>query len=193
MKILHVDSSVLGVQSATRALSAAAVARLTAANPGSEVIHLDLDSEPLPHLTSGSLAGKDPAEAARATRILDDFLAADVIVLGVPMYNFGIPSTLKAWIDRITVAGRSFRYTAEGPVGLAAGKRVLIAAARGGVYPAGSPADHVEPYLAFVFNFLGITDLTMLRAEGLALSPERRVAALAAATAQLEGTLALAH
>ena len=122
MKLLHVDSSILGQNSASRELSAAIVARWQAAHPGLQVSYRDLDAMPLPHLSSGSLAGADSAEAADAERVMQEFLAADVVVIGAPMYNFGIPSTLKAWIDRITVAGRTFHYTETGPQGLAGGK-----------------------------------------------------------------------
>ena len=123
MKLLHLDSSILGDGSASRALSSAIVARWTRDVPGLEVLHRDLAGEhALPHLDGASLAKADPTEAARSARALEDFLAADIVVLGAPMYNFGIPSQLKAWIDRIAVAGKTFRYTAEGPLGLAGGK-----------------------------------------------------------------------
>ena len=111
------------------------------------------------------------------------FQAADVLVVGAPMYNFGIPSTLKAWIDRIAVAGKTFRYTADGPEGLAGGKRVIVASGRGGAYGDASPADFQEAYLRQVFGFLGIRDIDFVRAEGVALSPEHRAAAIAKAVA----------
>src|SRR5678816_35018 len=157
MKLLHVDSSVLGQHSASRELSAAVVARWEAAFPGLDVAYRDLDVAPLPHLSGGSLTGADAAEAAEAERVMQEFLDADVVVIGAPMYNFGIPSTLKAWIDRIAVAGKTFRYGPSGPEGLAKGKKLVVASARGGVYGDSSPADFQESYLRHLFGFLGVT------------------------------------
>lgn len=185
MKLLHLDSSALGAGSASRQLTAAVVQRFREAQPGLEVIHHDLDAEPLPHLTAASLAKADPAEAARAERALQEFLEADVVVIGAPMYNFGIPTTLKAWIDRIAVAGRTFRYTANGPEGLAGGKRVIVALSSGGIYPEGSPGDHQAAYLRHLFRFLGVDDIEFVRADGLNLSPQRREEAMGAALAAL--------
>src|SRR5690606_29830593 len=150
MKLLHLDSSALGANSVSRELSAAIVAQWSAQHPGLKVEYRDLDAEPLPHLTGASLARSDATEAAAAKRVLEQFLAADVVVIGVPMYNFGIPSTLKAWIDRIAVAGRTFRYTETGPEGMAGGRTVIIASARGGLHT-GAPTDFQEPYLRQVF------------------------------------------
>ena len=175
MKLLHVDSSVLGDQSVSRELTAAIVARWRAALPGLEVTVRDLARDPLPHLSAASLAGEDALEAARAEAALREFLDADVVVLGAPMYNFGIPSTLKAWIDRLAVPGRTFRYTAEGPEGLAGGKRVIVVASAGGAH-AGQPTDFVEPYLRQVLGFFGIGDVEFVRADGVALSPDGKFA-----------------
>jgi FMN-dependent NADH-azoreductase len=174
MKLLHIDSSILGGQSASRTVTRAIVDGWRASVPDLEVEYRDLGAEPLPHLSSESLARADAVEASRADRALMDFLAADVIVIGAPMYNFTIPSQLKAWIDRVAVAGKTFRYTDKGPVGLAGGKRVIVALSRGGFYPADAPGEYVETYLRHVFSFLGIEDLTFVRAEGLAVSPAQR-------------------
>jgi FMN-dependent NADH-azoreductase len=193
MKLLHIDASALGDHSVSRTLSAAIVARFQAAGPDMDVEHLDLDASPLPHLTAASLAGADPVEADRARAVLDGFLAADVIVIGVPMYNFGIPSTLKAWIDRIAVAGRTFRYTANGAEGLAGGKRVILAIAQGGVHAPGSACDFQESYLRFLFGFLGIQDIEVVRAQGVNLSPETREKAMNDALAALPEPRRLAH
>lgn len=184
MKLLHIDSSALGANSATRELGAAIVARWQAEVPGLSTEYRDLDSDPVPHLTGASLAGADPAAAAESGRVLQQFLDADIVVLGAPMYNFSIPSTLKAWIDRVAVAGKTFRYTAEGPEGLAKGKRMIVASARGGLH-SGAPSDFQEPYLRFLFGFLGITDVEFIRAEGIAMSPQHRSDALAAAHAAI--------
>jgi FMN-dependent NADH-azoreductase len=174
MKLLHIDSSILGPGSASRTVTEEVVNRWRDSVPGLEVQRLDLAEAPLPHLTGGSLAQANELEAARDAQTLADFQAADVIVLGAPMYNFGVPTQLKSWIDRIVVAGETFRYTASGPEGLAKGKKVIIAASAGSAYAANAPGEYVETYLKFVFGFIGISDVTVLRAEGLALSPENR-------------------
>jgi FMN-dependent NADH-azoreductase len=122
---------------------------------------------------------------------MDEFLAAEVIVLGAPMYNFGIPSQLKAWIDHVAVAGKTFHYTAHGPEGLAGGKRVIVASSRGGFYgegTAGAAMDFQENYLRAVFGFLGINDVEFVRAEGVAVSAEHKEQALAGAREAI-GTL----
>lgn len=192
MNILQIDASALGANSATRELTAALVAQWTTQEPRATLVQRDLDAEPLPHLTARSLARLDPAETALAEQVLQEFLAADVVVIGAPMYNFSVPSTLKAWIDRIAVAGRTFRYTAQGPEGLAGGKTVWIASARGSALGDASPVDFQEAYLRQVFSFLGIGDLRFVRAEGLGLSPEHRAAALRDAHAAITPAPALA-
>jgi FMN-dependent NADH-azoreductase len=191
MKLLHIDSSALGAQSVSRELSAAIVARFTAGTERTEVHYRDLAERPLPHWTPGA----DDHATAFDRELLAEFLAADVVVLGAPMYNFAIASQLKAWIDRIAVAGATFRYTENGPEGLAAGKRVIVAISRGGVYPPQAAMDFQEPYLRAVFGFMGITDLEFVRAEGLNLGAEPKREALVAAHAairQLDMPLALA-
>lgn len=189
MKLLHLDASALGATSATRELTAALVARARAADPRINVVYRDLDADALPHLSARTLGDEDARAASAA--VLDEFLAADTVVIGAPMYNFSIPSTLKAWIDRISVAGRTFRYTPAGPEGLVHGKRVIIAIAAGGQH-AGQPTDFVEPYLRQLFGFLGVRDLHVVRADGLAFSPEHRRRAIDAALASLEAPSARA-
>jgi FMN-dependent NADH-azoreductase len=191
MKLLHLDSSILGDNSASRELSAAIVAHWQDAMPALSVTYRDLAEAALPHLSGGSLAGLDPAETAEASHVMQEFLEADVIVVGAPMYNFGVPSTLKAWIDRVLVAGKTFRYTETGPQGLAGGKKVVIASSRGGTHQDGG-SDFQESYLRFVFGFIGITDIEIVRAEGLAMSPQHRADALAAAHASIRVPLAQA-
>jgi FMN-dependent NADH-azoreductase len=188
MNILHIDSSILGENSASRAITAEIVTRLRQRNRGLTVTRIDLDAEPLPHLTAGSLARADATEAARAERAMADFLAADIVVIGAPMYNFSIPSTLKAWIDRVAVAGKTFRYTSSGPEGLARGKRVFLAITQGGVHELGGASEHHESYLRFVLGFLGIDDIIVVRAQGLASAAHRDSAlgnALASVTREL--------
>ncbi len=191
MKVLHIDSSILGDNSASRVLSREIISRVTAANPGAEVKYLDLAADSLPHLT-GSLALADEVETARNAETISDFLAADVIVIGAPMYNFAVPSQLKAWIDRIVVAGKTFRYTEAGPEGLAKGKRMFVAVTRGSVYAPGSPAEFAESYLKHVFGFIGVTDVTFVRAEGLGQSPELREKGMTAALATIRTPDAIA-
>lgn len=184
MKLLHLDSSVLADHSVTRELTRSIVARWQTQVHDLNVETRDLDAEPVPHLSGRTLAGQDELERARDEAVLQQFLEADVVVLGAPMYNFGIPSTLKAWIDRIAVAGRTFRYTADGPEGLAGNKHLVIVAAAGGLHAA-QPTDFVEPYLRQVFGFLGITRIDVVRADGIALSPEHRAASIATALSAL--------
>ena len=195
MKILHIDSSIQADQSASRQLTAHVVEGLRIQFAHAEVVYRDLAREPIAHLSAEVLGARfDAASVAKLAaptrsdvdageRALAEFLAADVIVIGAPMYNFSIPSQLKAWIDRISVAGRTFRYSATGPEGLAKGKKVVIASSRGGVYSEGAFAfmDHQETYLRGVFNFLGVTDVEFIRAEGYSHDAERRAQAVARA------------
>ncbi|MBO9557050.1 MAG: FMN-dependent NADH-azoreductase [Caulobacter sp.] len=197
MKLLHIDSSILGAGSVSRTLSAAIVAAQTAQHPGLDIVYRDLAAQPLDHLTGAHLAagqGATPESAALADDIasgqaaIEEFLAADIVVIGAPMYNFSISSQLKAWIDRVAVAGRTFRYTAEGPEGLAGGKTVIIASSRGGYYGEGTPAavmDHQETYLKGLFGFLGVTDIRFIRAEGVALGEEVRGKSLETAQGEI--------
>ena len=171
MTILHIDSSINGDNSASREVSGSIVKQLKGALWGEEVVYRDLAANPLPHLT---------LEAFADTSTLDEFMAADTIVIGAPMYNFTLSTQLKSWIDRLMVAGKTFRYTENGPEGLAGGRRVIIAIARGGVYSADAPAaalEHLETYLRGVFNFMGIEPEFVI-AEGLNLSLDHRVAAI---------------
>jgi FMN-dependent NADH-azoreductase len=164
---LHIDSSISGENSASRELTTSIVEQFKRTQWGEEIVYRDLAANPLPHLTF---------EAFADTAVLDEFLAADTIVIGAPMYNFGIPSQLKAWFDRIAIAGTTFRYTENGPEGMVGDKRVIVALARGGFYGEGQPAagfEFVERYLKAAFNFLGIEPEFVL-AEGLAVSPEQR-------------------
>jgi FMN-dependent NADH-azoreductase len=193
MNVLHIDSGILGDHSVSRRLTAAVAAQIKAEQPGAAVTYRDLVANPLPHLSGAHLmaANAKPedvdaqvaAEVEESTAVLEEFLAADTVVLGVPMYNFSLPSQLKAWIDRVAVAGKTFRYTAEGPEGLAKGKKVIIVSTRGGHYSAGPAAvmDHQESYLRSVLGFLGITDIEIVRAEGLNLSDDSKVEAISEA------------
>ena len=190
MQLLHIDSSVLGPNSASRALSADIVARQIALHPGINVVRRDLAHDAALHLSSDHLAAWQGgavsdanlgADLAKGGAYLDELLAADIIVIGAPMYNFSIPSQLKAWIDRVVVAGKTFRYGADGAEGLLKNKKVFIASSRGNVYAAGSPAaalEHHESYLTGVLSFIGLTDVTVVRAEGLAFGAEAREAAM---------------
>jgi FMN-dependent NADH-azoreductase len=194
MNLLHVDSSILGPASISRGLSATIVEAWKRKNPSSKIVYRDLVADPINHL-NGSLLLAASIDASQHTpeirkeltvsaSALAEFLAADVIVIGAPMYNFGIPSQLKAWIDRVAVAGKTFTYTPQGPKGLAGGKTIIVASSRGGYYGAGTPLaaiDHQENYLKSTFGFLGITDIRFVRAEGVNISPEAKQQAIAAA------------
>lgn len=160
MTILQIDSSIAGNDSVTRRLTADIVRRLRS----ERVIHRDLAGDPLPHLTA---RGQDE-------HLLDEFILADTVVIGAPMYNFTIPSQLKAWLDRLAVAGRSFRYTESGPEGLLGGKRVIIALASGGEYADDSPFEHARSYLKAFFGFLGI-EPDFVSAGGIALAAEQAI------------------
>lgn len=193
MKLLHLDSSALGTASVSRQLSAEIVARQRALYPRIKVISRDLAADPVLHLSGAHLAARQgvssidaimDADVAKGNAYMDELIAADIVVIGAPMYNFSIPTPLKAWIDRVVVAGKTFRYTDKGPEGLLKGKKVFIASSRGSVYPAGSSAasvEHQESYLIGLLNFLGVTDVTVVRAEGLAFGPEAKDAAIAGA------------
>jgi len=191
MKLLHIDSSVLGAGSASRALSADIVARQVKLHPGIDVVYRDLAADAALHLSPAHLAawqGKAVndaqlgADLSKGGAYMQELFDADIIVIGAPMYNFSIPSQLKAWIDRVVVAGKTFRYGPNGPEGLLTGaKKVFIASSRGNVYTPGSPAapfEHHESYLIGVLNFIGLSDVTVVRAEGLAFGPEAREAAM---------------
>ena len=176
MTILHIDSSITGDASVSRQLTAATVDQLLKAAPGTETIKRDLVATPLSHLTLGGSGDAD---------VLDEFLAADTVVIGAPMYNFTVPSQLKAWIDRILVAGTTFKYGANGPEGLAGGKRVIVAVSRGGFYDDGNAFEHVETYLKGVFGFIGVTP-EFVHADGVNYGPDQRQAGIANGLAEVE-------
>lgn len=199
MKVLHVDSSILGDASVSRKLTAAVVERITAAHPQAKIVHRDVAAEPVPWLT-GPLAmtlGKDPADidpeltndAAKLRAALDAVLAADMIVVGVPMYNFGVPAQLKAWMDSLAVAGTTFRYVSGGSEGLLGAKRLIIASSQGGVYREGTPAasmEHQQSHVQAFFTFLGVTDQQIVRADGTKLSQPAEDQGLEAGLKQVE-------
>ncbi|MBR2121218.1 MAG: NAD(P)H-dependent oxidoreductase [Pseudomonadota bacterium] len=194
MKLLHIDASILGGNSVSRQVSAAVVQQLRATSTDLTVTYRDLAAKPLSHLSGEHLAaaqGATPESAtvredvAAGTAALDEFLAADIVVIGAPMYNFAAPSQLKAWIDRIAVAGKTFKYSEAGVQGLVTGKRVIIVVSRGGFYGADSPSagfEHLETYLRSVFGFIGVTP-EIITAEGVQISPEQREKSLAGALA----------
>ncbi|MEJ6023049.1 FMN-dependent NADH-azoreductase [Ramlibacter sp. PS4R-6] len=195
MKLLHIDSSALGGNSVSRELTRRIVGEWRAANPGATVDYLDLAKDAPSHLNVDSLGFRMGVNAEGLSdvqrrenevseRLVSQFLAADVIVVGAPLYNFSIPTQLKAWIDRIAQAGRTFKYTEKGPVGLAGGKTVIVASSRGGMYfgnPVMESIEHQESYLKTVFGFFGITDVRIVRAEGVAMGEEAKAKAFEAA------------
>jgi FMN-dependent NADH-azoreductase len=194
MNLLHVDASILGAHSVSRQVTAAIVERLRQDDSGLAVTYRDLAAQPLGHLVPESLPSDHPLAAlathidaparAASAAVLEEFLAADVVVIGAPMYNCTIPSQLKAWLDRLLVPGKTFTYSEKGPEGLAGSKRVIAVLSRGGVYGAGLPAaahEYVEPVLRTIFGLIGITNPEFIVAEGVRLSQERGAQALAQA------------
>ncbi|QLG89099.1 NAD(P)H-dependent oxidoreductase [Chitinibacter bivalviorum] len=195
MNLLHIDSSILGDHSVSRQLTQEVVESIRLAEPLVNVAYRDVSTDALVQLDGALLAAKGtPAElrnaiqahqVAMAEAVMAEFLAADVLVIGAPMYNFSIPSQLKAWIDMISVAGVTFKYGANGPEGLAGDKRAVIVATAGGQH-AGTPTGiaHIE-YLRVLLGFLGISDIRVIAAEGLAMGPTVREPALLAARAEI--------
>ncbi|GKS96315.1 FMN-dependent NADH-azoreductase [Acidovorax sp. SUPP2825] len=203
MQLLHIDSAITGEQSVSRQLTARAVAAWVKAHPGTQVQHLDLVAQAPAHFTMEAMAPRtgqteglsetQRRENAVSEQLVSQFLAADVIVVGAPLYNFGVPTQLKAWIDRIAQPGRTFTYTATGPQGLAKGKTVIVASSRGGVYStsdAGRAMEHQESYLQTVFAFFGITDVRFVRAEGVAMGPDAKSKALDSADSDIRAHVA---
>lgn len=196
MKLLHIDSSVLGPYSVSRTLSASIAKKL---GEHASVTYRDVAANPIGHLSGLTLAAAmgnydasndeaTKADLALGAEVLQEFLESNVVVIGVGFYNFGIPSQLKAWIDRICAAGKTFKYGENGPEGLCGGKRVVVALSRGGVYSEGPAAalEHAETYLKGVFGFLGITDLEFVIAEGVNMGDEAKAAAVAKANSSIE-------
>ncbi len=202
MKLLHVDSSVLGTNSVSRQLTAEIVAEWRKNHPHTKVDYLDLAVDTPNHFNADALGIKvgvqaEPTEAQRrenevSERLVSQFLAADVIVIGAPLYNFTVPTQLKAWIDRLAQTGRTFKYTDKGPVGLAGGKTVIVASSRGGIYSTsegGQAMEHQESYLKVVFGFFGITDVRFVRAEGVGMGDAAKTAAISAARADIAAAI----
>ena len=199
MQLLHIDSSINGNNSASRKLTAQIVQAWTAKHPGTQVQYLDLVAEAPNHFTSAAMAprtgqkdglsAEQVAENAVSEKLVQQFLASDVIVIGAPFYNFSIPTQLKAWLDRIAQPGRTFTYTEAGPQGLAKGKTVIIASSRGGVYSTSDvmqALEHQESYLKAMMGFFGITDIRFVRAEGLGMGPDAVAAAFTKAEQEVQ-------
>jgi FMN-dependent NADH-azoreductase len=198
MQLLHIDSAITGANSVSRQLTAQIVSAWKARHPGAQVSYLDLAANAPAHFTMDAMAprtgqteGLSEAQArenAVSEQLVGQFLAADVVVIGAPFYNFSIPTQLKAWIDRIAQPGRTFHYTANGPEGLAKGKTVIVASSRGGVYSTsegGRAMEHQESYLQTVLGFFGITDVRFVRAEGVAMGGDAKALALDSATREI--------
>lgn len=205
MKLLHVDSSVLGTNSVSRQLTAEVVAQYRAAHADTTVQYLDLAVDTPNHFTADALGIKTGAQAqpteaqsrenAVSEKLVSQFLEADVIVVGAPLYNFTVPTQLKAWIDRLAQMGRTFKYTDKGPVGLATGKTLIVVSSRGGAYSTsegGQAMEHQESYLKVVFGFMGVTDVRIVRAEGLAMGDAAKAASLAEARSHIAAAVAAA-
>ncbi|HEK1687347.1 TPA: FMN-dependent NADH-azoreductase [Pseudomonas putida] len=199
MKLLHIDSSILGDNSASRQLSREVVDAWKAADPSVEVIYRDLAADAISHFSAATLVAAGTAEQARdaalahearlSAETLAEFLAADAVVIGAPMYNFTVPTQLKAWIDRVAVAGKTFRYTEAGPEGLCGDKKVVLVSTSGGLHQGQPSGVGHEDFLKVFLGFIGITDLEIVRAHGLAYGPEHRSKAIDAAQAQIANEL----
>jgi FMN-dependent NADH-azoreductase len=195
MNILHISSSPRGAESYSNQVASRALVELRARNPGASVTARDLARNPLPQLDEDFVAATRSPQGPQTDKqrdllalsdaLVDELLAADVVVIATPMINFTIPSNLKTWVDYVARAGRTFSYSEAGPKGLVTGKHVILVAARGGVY-AGNPAlDFQVPYLKGVLAFLGMTDVEVLEVEGTAYGPEVAAKAVEAASAQM--------
>lgn len=197
MNILHIDASASDADTShSRRLSAAVVRQLDR-NGEATVTRRDVAADPLAHVDMTIRQAwlpddqRDPAHSdlrRRSGELVDELKAADTIVIGAPMYNFTVPSTLKSWIDHICIAGQTFRYGESGPVGLLTGKRAVLALSSGGVYSEGAAAglEFLDSYLRGVLGFLGVTDVTTVRAEGTSMGPEQEAEAMAEATGRIE-------
>ena len=195
MQILRIDSATTGEQSISRKLTDELVRHFTAKHPDATVIERDLVAEPLPHIdpitTKAIRTPPETHEEAVAAAypdqraVLDEFLASDVVIVGAPMYNFSIPSQLKAWLDRLGVPGVTFKYSEKGPEGLAGGRKVVVASARGGAYTNDQVAENQESLLATFFGFIGVDDLHFVRVEKAGFGPEAIEAGLAAAKEEI--------
>ena len=204
MQLLHIDSAITGEQSVSRELTKRIVAAWTASHPNTMVQYLDVAAQAPAHFTADAMGFRTGQEAATDVQraenavseaLVSQFLAADVIVIGAPLYNFTIPSQLKAWVDRIAQIGRTFKYTDKGPVGLAGGKTIIVASSRGGMYSTsegGQAMEHQESYLKVVFGFFGITDVRFVRAEGVAMGPDAKALAFASADKDILAQTAVA-
>jgi FMN-dependent NADH-azoreductase len=199
--LLQINASILSANGQSSQMAERFVAGWKKSHPHAHVIKRDLAAEPVPHLTAerfGAFIAKpeernasQQAVAAYSDALIDELKRAEVIVLGLPMYNFGVPSMLKAYFDHVARAGHTFRYTEKGPVGLLTGKKAYVFAARGGLYQ-GTPLDTETTYVRDFLRFLGIADVEFVYAEGLAISPESKgksVAAAAAAIDRLTGSI----
>lgn len=187
MNILHIDSSISGDASVSRQLSAAAVAELAGARPEVNVVYRDLVATPLDHYLMSDKPGNRTDGSAFSATILEEFLLADTIVIGAPLYNFTVSSQLKAWIDRIVISGVTFKLSEQGSIGLVGNKRVIVLLSRGAVYQTGSPwapLEHAETFLNALFGFIGIKP-EIIVAEGTAFGPDSRTAAIAGAEAAI--------
>ena len=192
--LLQIKASLFSDHGQSSRLAASFVAQWQAANPRFQVATRDLANDPIPHLTAERFQAflakpeartpEQAAHVAHSDALIEELRRADVIVLGLPMYNFGVPSTLKAYFDHVARAGQTFRYTEQGPVGLLTGKKVYVVATRGGLY-AGTPRDTQAAYVRDFLAFLGLTDVEFVFAEGLAMGEGPKDAALAQAGARI--------
>ncbi|MCP5019181.1 MAG: FMN-dependent NADH-azoreductase [Ketobacter sp.] len=198
MKVLHISSSLFGENGNSSALAQHFLDSIKLAHPAADITVRDLAKQPVPHLDADTFKANITAAHERSEQqkqlaqlgdtLIEELLSTDVLVLSVPMYNFGIPSTLKAWIDQVARAGTTFKYTQNGPVGLVEGKKAYVLGARGGAY-AGTPADTQTPFLKTFLGFIGITDVEFVFAEKLNMNADEAPNILAAAKHDIDQLL----
>jgi FMN-dependent NADH-azoreductase len=197
MNILIIDSAATGAESISHQLTDGLADTLRRRHPAARIVRRDIGAEPIPHLdaeTTAAIRGAEPATdkahsaVALSDRLVAELKAADLIVIGAPMYNFGMPSTLKAWFDHVLRAGITFRYSEAGPEGLVTGKKAIVVETRGGLYSSGPAAamDSQEPHLRTMLGFMGVDDVSFVRAEKLGFGPDAVAEAIEAATAELD-------
>ena len=173
--ILHIDSSLFGKNGASSLLATELVEKLKSQSSAAQVTYRNVTEDELPHFSASTMADLGKGEATLADQLIEEVQAADVIIIGAPMYNFSVPSQLKSWFDHIARAGVTFQYTSQGPEGLLKNKKVFVITSRGGIHK-DRPTDVMVPYLNTILGFVGLTDVDYIYAEGLSMSDHKEQA-----------------
>lgn len=182
--ILYIESSIFGADGVSSQLAQDLIEKLRAQNPGSSLTERHLNSDNIPHFDAATIGAVTSGEAELANTLIEEVQAADILVIGAPMYNFGVPTQLKAWFDHIARAGTTFQYTETGPVGLLKNKQAYVVTSRGGFHRDGQ-TDVLTPFMKIILGFLGISDVTFVYAEGLNMGDDLRNKSMAEAQAQI--------